>query len=166
MVAIIFIAILSVLPTCYHLVHIFGPTFLISLFICYILNRHIFFYGNHYYIGKVLCLYFVYRFLCLAFSDPGLARLRQAEQPCDAGARWRFCDICRVNMRKFTRHCDICDVCVEGYDHHCIFVGKCIGKGNMGQFKDFLLMAFGTMIYALILSVSIATEVRKVNQWV
>ena len=143
--------------------YIFGPTFFVSLIIIFVLNKHIFFYGWHFYIGKIFCIYFLYRFLSLAFSDPGLARLRQEELPCDIGSQWRFCHICRVKMRKFTRHCEICEVCVEGYDHHCIFVGKCIGRGNMGQFKDFLCMAFTTLIYSLILSFSIASEIKKVG---
>ena len=66
-------------------------------------------------------------------------------------------------MKRRTYHCDICDVCVDGYDHHCVFVGKCIGRGNMGQFKEFLLIIFGTMIYGLIISFQLGGKVHKVG---
>lgn len=51
---------------------------------------------------------------------------------------------------------------MEGYDHHCIFVGKCIGAGNMGQFKEFICLIFSILVYGLVLSIAIAGNVRKV----
>lgn len=98
----------------------------------------------------------LYRFLSLAFSDPGLARNRLHENNADFRG---FCRKCVLPIKRRTYHCEICDVCVDGYDHHCIFIGKCVGGKNMGQFKEFLLIVFGTMIYGLIVSFQIKGKV-------
>ena len=113
-------------------VYFFIATFVLSISLIIMLMRYVFITSPHFYIGLFLCSYFLYRFLSLAFSDPGLARNR------DNGGEQQnvnFCQTCVLPMRRRTFHCQICDVCVDGYDHHCIFVGKCIGRGNMGQFK-------------------------------
>lgn len=119
----------------------------------------VFVFGYHAYIGRVLCLYILYRYMSLALSDPGLARLN----PIKILENHRFCHVCKIHVRKFTRHCEICDVCVEAFDHHCIFIGKCIGKNNMGQFKEFLCLIFCTLIYGLIISLSYATSIKEVG---
>ncbi len=46
-----------------------------------------------------------------------------------------YCNDCKVPIQHRTRHCKICKTCIDGYDHHCIWIGKCIGKKNMWQFK-------------------------------
>ena len=38
-----------------------------------------------------------------------------------------------------TAHCELCNICILNYDHHCIWTGKCIGKGNIIFFVDFLI---------------------------
>lgn len=135
-------------------VYVFIPTFIISILLVVLMITQVFISGYSVYIGRIACIYILYRYLNLAFSNPGLAR----EKPIQVLENHRFCTTCNIPVRKFTRHCSICDVCVEGYDHHCIFIGKCIGQGNLGQFQEFLCLIFLVMIYALVISVVMAGE--------
>jgi hypothetical protein len=64
----------------------------------------------------------------------------------------RYCVPCRIVRPVRTVHCYSCDICVHGYDHHCPWVGKCIGRDNMGQFKCFL---FSVMLLFVALGVSL-----------
>lgn len=62
------------------------------------------------------------------------------------------------------RHCSICNVCIKEYDHHCVFIGKCIGKKNIGQFRDFLCMTFSTLIYGVIVSLLTPPITQKAHE--
>jgi palmitoyltransferase len=55
-------------------------------------------------------------------------------------------------MKKLSKHCTICESCFSDYDHHCVFIGKCVAANNMGKFKLFLCLIFGTLIYGLVSS--------------
>ena len=63
-----------------------------------------------------------------------------------------------------TKHCSICKCCVLDLDHHCVFIGKCVGAGNMGRFKMFLFMIFGTLIYGLVSSLLMIDEIKKLRK--
>lgn len=128
--------------------------------LCFLIITQILYEGYHYYISRVACAYFLYRYLSLAFSDPGLA----SKNPIKIIENHRFCKTCQFHVRKFTHHCEYCDTCIEGYDHHCIFVGKCIGKKNFGQFKEFLCLIFVIMVYSIFISLTMASNVQKVGQ--
>ena len=47
------------------------------------------------------------------------------------------CSICKTPKSLRAFHCDDCDVCIEQYDHHCVWIGKCVGKGNLELFYLF-----------------------------
>ena len=61
------------------------------------------------------------------------------------------------------QHCNICNICIRDYDHHCVFVGKCIGRGNMGQFKDFLCMVFSTLIFGIVAAIMLSPQINVKN---
>mmetsp|Transcript_11118 Transcript_11118/g.22795 ORF Transcript_11118/g.22795 Transcript_11118/m.22795 type:complete len:88 (+) Transcript_11118:835-1098(+) len=51
--------------------------------------------------------------------------------------QWRYCNKCDIYQGPKTRHCNDCGVCIDELDHHCPWMSKCIGKGNMKEFKWF-----------------------------
>lgn len=61
-----------------------------------------------------------------------------------------YCHICRIPIRRSTKHCKVCEVCVCQYDHHCVFIGKCVAKDNLCMFKRFLLCISVVLAYALV----------------
>ena len=67
----------------------------------------------------------------------------------------RVCLPCNNYLKRFssyqTSHCYRCDICYSGLDHHCRWIGKCIAKGNMSDFKLYLYLTFGGLFYSLIL---------------
>ena len=60
----------------------------------------------------------------------------------------RPCEPCMIISAK-TEHCERCDVCFEGVDHHCPWMNKCVAKGNLTEFYLFLALTFGSLFYAL-----------------
>ena len=60
---------------------------------------------------------------------------------------------CKIVRPIRTVHCYTCDICISEYDHHCPWIGKCVGRDNLGQFKVFLFsvmmlfVAFGVSLY-------------------
>ena len=88
----------------------------------------------------------------------------------------RYCVPCKIVRPIRTIHCYQCDICITGYDHHCPWVGKCIGRGNMCEFKCFLFsvlvafVAFGICLYVASLyepvkSVVPPTKTPSPSQW-
>jgi hypothetical protein len=68
--------------------------------------------------------------------------------------RTRPCEPCLVISRK-VEHCERCDVCMEEVDHHCPWMNKCVAKGNLTEFYLFLAFTFGSLFYALGISIAI-----------
>lgn len=54
--------------------YVFLPTYIVAIILSALLILHVFTYGYHIYIGRFFCGYVLYRYLSLAFSNPGLAR--------------------------------------------------------------------------------------------
>ena len=75
----------------------------------------------------------------------------------------RYCDKCQLSTARGTKHCSICNCCILDYDHHCVFIGKCVGANNMGKFKVFLFMVFGTLLYGLVSAVLQASNVKQLS---
>uniref|UniRef100_A0A7S2HGE9 Palmitoyltransferase n=1 Tax=Alexandrium andersonii TaxID=327968 RepID=A0A7S2HGE9_9DINO len=70
----------------------------------------------------------------------------------DNGMTWtqKFCRDCRVWRPHRCGHCHWCHRCVLRLDHHCLFVGTCIGEGNMRFFAAFLLCAGAAFFHGLV----------------
>ena len=91
-------------------------------------------------ISTSICVAFmlgtIFNLLATSFKDPGLVMGRPSEADL---ADYRWCDFCNVYQPPDGAHCPDCNVCIAGYDHHCIWMGVCIGKGNMKSFVRFNL---------------------------
>nr|XP_043606280.1 probable protein S-acyltransferase 22 [Erigeron canadensis] len=55
-----------------------------------------------------------------------------------------YCNLCEVEVYKYSKHCRVCDKCVDRFDHHCRWLNNCIGKRNYKKF-------FALMVSALLL---------------
>ena len=130
-------------------------TFLFSLSIIVVLMVFVFNKKYHFWIGLILCLYYLYRYVSLVFSNPGFGFEKSAQVQEQIGKNYphRFCNTCDIFVGRGTRHCTMCDVCIRDYDHHCIFIGKCVGGGNIWQFREFLSLIFGILVYGLLLAI-------------
>lgn len=51
----------------------------------------------------------------------------------------RKCEVCSISRPKLCHHCSKCKKCILRMDHHCIWLGSCIGYGNIANFLRFLL---------------------------
>jgi hypothetical protein len=97
-------------------------------------------------------LFYIYSYLKVGFSNPGLASSWQ-EPPEEVKTDYRYCVPCRIVRPLKTVHCYSCDICIYEYDHHCPWIGKCIGRDNVGQFRCFifsvlqLLLIFALCMY-------------------
>ncbi|KAL4569503.1 hypothetical protein LXL04_025142 [Taraxacum kok-saghyz] len=55
-----------------------------------------------------------------------------------------YCNLCEVEVYKYSKHCRVCDKCVDRFDHHCRWLNNCIGKKNYLRF-------FALMVSALLM---------------
>ncbi|KAG9151951.1 hypothetical protein Leryth_002218 [Lithospermum erythrorhizon] len=58
-----------------------------------------------------------------------------------------YCNLCEVEVYKFSKHCRVCDKCVDRFDHHCRWLNNCIGKQNYRKF--FTLMVSSILLLIL-----------------
>lgn len=96
--------------------------------------------------------FYIYSYISVGISNPGLASSSQ-ELSNALKSNLRYCVPCKIVRPHRTVHCYSCDICIHGYDHHCPWVGKCIGRDNMGKFKCFIfsimlaLSLYGFCVY-------------------
>jgi DHHC palmitoyltransferase len=92
-------------------------------------------------ISAIICICFMiatlYFLLETSYTDPGIVRKRNPPTDQESLSDYRWCDFCNVYQPPDGAHCPDCNVCISGYDHHCIWMGICIGKGNIKSFKIF-----------------------------
>ena len=72
-----------------------------------------------------------------------------------------YCDKCKIYYNIFDKvsHCSLCKVCIIGFDHHCVWVGKCVGKGNL--FAFYQMMIFGGIFYLFLIACVIIYHTKK-----
>lgn len=103
-------------------------------------------------ISTSICVIFmlssVYNLLDTSFRDPGIVIGKPAMNEDISEHRW--CDFCNVYQPPDGAHCPDCNVCVSGYDHHCVWMGVCIGKGNMKPFLRFNMSWLLYLLYCII----------------
>ena len=107
-------------------------------------------------------VFYIYSYAKVGLSNPGLAS-STAELLEEEQKNHRFCKPCRIVRPIGTVHCYTCDICIHGYDHHCPWIGKCVGRENMGAFKQFL---FSIMLALIVFagSVYLSEESKKVGK--
>jgi palmitoyltransferase len=92
--------------------------------------------GIVYGITAVCVGYFTYHCTAVDPKDPIL------NNECDgalAATEGRvYCNLCRDDVQKKSKHCRICNKCVEVFDHHCHWLNTCVGSRNYRYFLGIL----------------------------
>nr|GEY89134.1 probable protein S-acyltransferase 22 [Tanacetum cinerariifolium]GEZ19293.1 probable protein S-acyltransferase 22 [Tanacetum cinerariifolium] len=57
-----------------------------------------------------------------------------------------YCNLCEVEVFKYSKHCRVCDKCVDRFDHHCRWLNNCIGKKNYKKFFTLMVSALLLLI--------------------
>ncbi len=94
----------------------------------------------------IKCLYIflmnvaVALYIMMFLSNPGIIsnKLESTDSEDLEDTQSYTCKKCRAIRSQKAFHCYDCGVCIEGYDHHCIWVGKCVGAGNLRLFYCFV----------------------------
>lgn len=84
------------------------------------------------------------------FVDPGFVPLGARETDFLVDCLGRFCDDCATSRPLRSKHCRLCKRCVRTHNHHCVFIGKCIGEGNLWLFSVYILWLFIGFLVLLI----------------
>lgn len=85
--------------------------------------------------------------MVVSTSDPGYIHDQNIQKHIDA---WPYdeqmfipkstCRTCKRIKPARSKHCSLCQGCIAVCDHHCVWIGNCVGFGNMGLFILFLLL--------------------------
>jgi palmitoyltransferase len=133
-----------------------GPHWYLTLF----LNLLITFLGSilFYHVIKSLYYLFHYGFFILYFCvlfclnrtaiiHPGNELNKNADIN-----KYKYCQKCKIyyNPDEKVYHCSFCKVCIQRLDHHCVWIGKCVGKNNVWQFYEMVVVVAIFYIYLII----------------
>ena len=101
-------------------------------------------------------------YLVMFFKNPGIIpQKRNANLEMDVEAKRNYsCLKCLSLKNQNAYHCEDCDVCIEEYDHHCVWVGKCVGKGNLIAFYVFVASIPGFFIFIMFMSCFISLNIK------
>jgi len=90
-------------------------------------------------LGAMIFGFLLINYLLAAVINPGVETRKEPLGNGEGEGSENFCSECEVYREEKTEHCDDCGVCIQGYDHHCPWTSKCIGKGNICFFYNFLI---------------------------
>ena len=62
------------------------------------------------------------------------------------------CTRCLALKAQRAFHCPDCDICVERFDHHCIWIGKCVGGGNLRCFYLFVAVVPSFFVFVMLMT--------------
>ena len=101
--------------------------------------------------GMLLSLIQISIYIYCSLKNPGYPK-KAFQNPSLLNEKEGFYRKCRecgiiVDLRKSPAHCYDCKICCEGYDHHCSWSTKCIGSGNIFEFRLFLTCFFILLCY-------------------
>ena len=147
----------------YEPIFVIGPhwyLFILLSIIIFILCYFLFFhflkiYGS--YILFSILFFLVYLTYILNFIlNPGLIIKHIA-----INENYIQCADCKVFYDKNdnVEHCGFCNVCIKGLDHHCIWIGKCVGRGNIYTFYIMLLAI--VIFYSYMLGITFFSLMQK-----
>ncbi|XP_047318302.1 probable protein S-acyltransferase 22 [Impatiens glandulifera] len=57
-----------------------------------------------------------------------------------------YCNLCEVEVFKYSKHCRVCDKCVDQFDHHCRWLNNCVGKRNYHKFFTLIVSSLLLLI--------------------
>jgi len=109
-------------------------------------------------------------FVFASFADPGVVHQDNVDEACEmydydavVFVPDNLCSTCKTKKPARSKHCSLCDVCVMRFDHHCVWIGNCVGGGNIGYFllflvSNFILCLYGTVELPLILCGIVKTK--------
>lgn len=110
--------------------------------------------------GSLIFGFLLLNYLLAATINPGVETRKEPYNDKEELEDEHFCNICQVYYRNNTQHCDDCGVCIVDYDHHCPWTSKCIGKGNICFFYNFLVGVLLSFIFC-IGSLAMLSQVKK-----
>ena len=101
--------------------------------------------------GLLLSLIQISIYIYCSLKNPGYPKKNLQDDSLlnKEGGFYRKCRECGtiVDLRKAPAHCYECKTCCEGFDHHCSWTTKCIGSGNIIEFRLFLACFFILICY-------------------
>ena len=102
-------------------------------------------------------------YLIMFLKNPGIIpQKRNSEAVVDLEQKNLYeCKLCLSLRSQNAYHCEDCDVCIEEYDHHCIWVGKCVGKGNIYSFYMFVASIPAFFIFVMFMSCFISLNLKN-----
>ncbi|KAL6570914.1 hypothetical protein OROGR_000464 [Orobanche gracilis] len=74
-----------------------------------------------------------------------------------------YCNLCQVEVSKYSKHCRVCDKCVDCFDHHCRWLNNCIGKRNYRKFFTLLVSALLLRFYTCLCTLDL--RLQLILQW-
>lgn len=119
----------------------FSVGLLFGLLICPVISS-----GNTM-LGIMIFGFLLLNYLLAAIINPGVETRKEPYVNEENEESDNFCSICEVYREDKTEHCYDCGVCIQGYDHHCPWTSKCIGKGNICFFYNFLIGVLISFIF-------------------
>lgn len=117
------------------------------------------------YIGYSVFTVFLFSFLKTVLTNPGIpernyiltqeikSKLRNSLTD-NTLLTCHTCGLC-VNSTTKIGHCLSCKICIIGYDHHCGWSSKCIGNGNIVEFRIFVYSGLIFFVYGIFLAIYI-----------
>ena len=129
---------------------------IIIFILCYFLFFHFLKIYGSYILFSILFFLVYFTYILNFILNPGLIIKHIAKNE-----KYIQCADCKVFYDKndYVEHCGFCNVCIKGLDHHCIWIGKCVGKGNIYTFYIMLLAI--VIFYSYMLGITFFSLMQK-----
>ena len=135
-----------------------GPNFVVyiimNILISFIFFSYLYYFynllkRNNIIIGFIIYIFWIFIYLTLFLFNPGYPKI--SIETLKGNKDMKYCNKCEIffNPKKNVKHCSKCDICIEGYYCHSVFIGKCIGKGNLCFYVLFILVNLIFVLYLI-----------------
>ena len=135
-----------------------GPNFVVyiimNILISFIFFSYLYYFynllkRNNIIIGFIIYIFWIFIYLTLFLFNPGYPKI--SIETLKGNKDMKYCNKCEIffNPKKKVKHCSKCDICIEGYYCHSVFIGKCIGKGNLCFYVLFILVNLIFVLYLI-----------------
>ena len=94
---------------------------------------------------------FILSFLYTSLINQGYPKNNKRKKNVYSEEEYYYCGLCKFYVDRFISsfHCNKCGICIEGQEHHCIWIGKCVGKGNIISFYIFIISTVFSLFYII-----------------